>query len=446
MKLQFEQESPSCPQVSLQSLNTHSTTTAELLIGEQLIGQTSGSVAIVAEKLNDSSISFLYKNEIAFIEGETLEFQESNASALVSTLSTPSFNISSNYTFKTGQEDTFYSHGRVKRKNDYQKKLKIKVYFSSASYSSTDDGDITTVNSYGQFDYGNEIKTIDFYRNSDIIDIRPRVSNYTVTEGSRSPLEFLGRSFNGSGQSAANALASDEAILTDISYYQGRVDRVFLSKDGKFQVVYGTPSDNPQRPDPVNDAIEVCRIDLPAYLYRPGDAKLSFMQHKRFRMEDIKELENRIKSLEYYTTLSLLEKETANLFIADSEGLNRFKSGFFVDNFNDFLPQDSSFKINNAIDRKYNELRPRHYTNSVDMIFGPVVDTDPTVDLNFNIVEGNNVRKQNDVLTLDYAEVEYIKQNFATRTESVTPFLISFWNGTLELTPASDNWVDTASF
>ena len=29
-------------------------------------------------------------------------------------------------------------------------------------------------------------------------------------------------------------------------------------------------------------------------------------------------------------------------------------------------------------------------------------------------------------------------------TESVTPFLISFWNGTLELTPASDSWVDTA--
>jgi len=437
--------SPSCPQVSLQSLNTQSTTTAELLIGEQLIGQTSGSVAIVAEKLNDSSISFLYKNEIAFIEGETLEFQESNASALVSTLSTPSFNISSNYTFKTGQEDTFYSHGRVKRKNDSSAPSKqIKVYFSSASYSSTDDGDITTVNSYGQFDYGDEIKSVDIYRNSDIIDIRPRVSNYTATEGSRSPLEFLGRSFNGSGQSAANVLASDEAILTDVSYYQGRVDRVFLSKDGKFQVVYGTPSDNPQRPDPVNDAIEICRIDLPAYLYRPEDAKLSFMQHKRFRMEDIKELENRIKSLEYYTTLSLLEKETANLFISDSEGLNRFKSGFFVDNFNDFLAQDSSFKLNNAIDRKYNELRPRHYTNSVDMIFGPVVDIDPTADLNFNIVEGNNVRKQNDVLTLDYAEVEYIKQNFATRTESVTPFLISFWNGTLELTPASDNWVDTA--
>ena len=77
------------------------------------------------------------------------------------------------------------------------------------------------------------------------------------------------------------------------------------------------------------------------------------------------------------------------------------------------------------------------------MIFGPVVDTDPTEDLDFADIEGNNIRKQNDVVTLDYSEVEFIKQNFATRTESVTPFLISFWNGTIELNPASDNWVDT---
>ena len=436
---------PSAPQIVFQSINTNSTTTSELLIGEKFVGQTSGAVGIIAEKLNDSSISFLYKNEISLIEGETVEFEESNSSALVSSLSSPSFNISSNYTFRTGQEITFYDQGRIKRKNDASPPSKqIKIYFASASYSNTDDGDITTVNSYRQFNYANEIKKINIFRNSDIIDIRPRVSNYEVAENSRSPLEFFGRTFDASGQSAANPLASDEAILTDISYYQGRIDRVFLSKNGKFQVVYGTPSDNPQRPDPVDDAIEICRVELPAYLANVKDAKLSFLQHKRYKMQDIKELENRIKSLEYYTTLSLLEKETANLFISDNDGLNRFKSGFFVDNFNDFLAQEDTFKLNNSIDRKYNELRPRHYTNSVDMIFGPVVDADPTADLNFSTIEGNNVRKQNDIVTLDYAEVEYIKQNFATRTESVTPFLISFWSGTVELTPASDNWVDTA--
>ena len=76
-------------------------------------------------------------------------------------------------------------------------------------------------------------------------------------------------------------------------------------------------------------------------------------------------------------------------------------------------------------------------------MFGPVTNTDPTDDLAFTPVEGINVRKQSDIVTLDYSEVEYIKQNFGTRTESVTPFLISFWQGTLELTPTSDTWVDT---
>lgn len=433
------------PRVTLQSINSASTTTTELLIGEKIVGQTSGAIAIVAERIDNSRITYINKNETVFVEGETILSQESNVSAVVSSLEAPSFNVSPNYSFRTGQETTFYDYGRIRRKKDSSAPSKqLRIYFSSASYDTTDTGDITTVNSYKNFDYASEIKTVDNYRNSDIIDIRPRVADYTVSADSRSPLEFLGRSFDTTGQTAANPLASDESIITDVSYYQGRVDRVFLSKDGRFQVVYGSPSDNPQKPEPIDDAIEICTIGLPPYLYNPEDAKLSFLEHKRYRMRDIKDLENRIKSLEYYTTLSLLEKETANLFVPDSEGLNRFKSGFFVDNFNDFSAQEDGVNINNAIDRKYNELRPRHYTNSVDMIFGPVVDTNTGADLNFAAIEGTNVRKQNDIVTLDYAEVEYLKQNFATRSESVTPFLISFWNGTLELTPASDNWVDTA--
>jgi hypothetical protein len=436
----------SCPQVTLQAINTTSTTSQELLIGERFVGQTSGAVAIVAEKLDNSNISFISKNEIGFIEGETIQFEESVASAIVSTLLTPSFNISSNYSFQTGQEKTFYDHGRIRRKADSSAPNKqLRIYFVNASFSATDDGDITTVNSYDQFDYTTEIKDIERNRNTDIIDIRPRVSTFvTASTNTRSPLEFLGRSFTALGQSATTVLSSDEAILADISYFQGRIDRVYLTKEGKFQIMYGTPSDNPVRPDPIEDAIEICRVELPPFLYDPSQASLSFMQHKRYQMQDIKRLEDRIKSLEYYTTLSLLEKETANFFIPDNNGLNRFKSGFFVDNFNDFNAQELDLRVNNSIDRKFNELRPRHYTNSVDLILGPVVDTDPADDLNFADIEGNNVRKQNDVVTLDYSEVEFIKQNFATRTESVTPFLISFWNGTLELTPSSDNWVDTA--
>lgn len=51
-------------------------------------------------------------------------------------------------------------------------------------------------------------------------------------------------------------------------------------------------------------------------------------------MSDISKLEDRIQRLEKYTTLTMLETKTENLVIKDAEtGLDRFKCGFFVDNF-----------------------------------------------------------------------------------------------------------------
>ena len=73
-------------------------------------------------------------------------------------------------------------------------------------------------------------------------------------------------------------------------------------------------------------------------------------------MQDIRKLEDRIQNLEYYTTLSLLETETSNLFVSDENGLNKFKSGFFVDNFTSLLPQDTSISVKNSIDLTQKEL------------------------------------------------------------------------------------------
>ena len=432
------------PKISLININSTSTTTGELTVGESFIGQTSGANGILAETLTSAQISYISKNDSKFVEGETVIFQETAIQAIVSVITSDSFDISENYKFRTGQEDTFYDQGRIIRKeNKSAPAKKLKIYYKSASFDSTDNGDLTTVESYKNFDYSTEIKGINGDANTDILDIRPRVSEYTVAEGARSPLEFFGRSFNADGNSASNALASDETILTTFSHYLGRIDRVFLDKRGKFQILYGTPSEIPQPPNPIDNALEVATVTLPPYLYNVSQASLRFLEHKRYQMKDIKKLENRISSLEYYTSLSLLEANTANLFVPDGEGLNRFKSGFFVDNFTGFNAQETSAPIKNSIDRAHKEIRPRHYTNSIDLIFGPVVNVDPTADLNFAVVEGNNIRKANDVITLDYSEVEYINQPFATRTESVTPFLISFWQGTMELNPASDTWVDT---
>jgi len=436
---------PSAPLMVLSSLTGPTNTTSDLIIGEEILGQDGNTIGIVAEKLTSSQISFIYKNQNIFKEGESVIFRESNVQAVITTLNSTSFDISFNYTFLSGQKGTFYDYGSITRKSTANEpNKKIKVYFSSGFHDPSDDGDITTINTYSTYNYTTEIKSVDNVRNSDIIDIRPRVSSYVVLENAFSPFEFFGRTFNSMGNSAANILASDESILTNFSFYLGRIDRIYLTKDGKFEVKYGTPSEKPEKPVSIDDSLEVATIELFPYLYATSQASIKYLEHKRYRMSDIKQLENRIKNLEYYTALSLLESNTTNLFISDSNGLNRFKSGFFVDNFSSFLSQESQIEYKNSIDISNKELRPKHYTNSIDLISGPVENVDPQNDLQFSQIEGINVRKTGDIITLDYAEVEWLKQIFATRSESVTPFLISFWRGNLELIPSSDTWMDTS--
>jgi len=435
---------PSAPTVELSSITGPTGKTLDLIIGEKFTGQTSGAVAIYAERITDSKISFISKNNINFKEGEIVVFEESNIQAFVTTLNTPSINVSFNFTYNNGQNSSFYDYGVINRKSGVKEpSRKLKIYFSNGYYQSSDDGDITTVDSYSGFDYTTEIQTVNSTRNSDIIDIRPRVSTYSVSEGSRSPLEFYGRTFTQSGNSSSNILASNESIITNFSFYLGRIDRIYLTKDGKFQIKYGTPAEKPEKPISVDDSLEIASVSLPPYLYDISQASITFLEHKRYRMVDIKQLENRIRTLEYYTALSLLETNTSNLFIPDSSGLNRFKSGFFVDNFTSLLAQEENYNYKNSIDIKNKELRPQHYTDSIDLIVGPVENVDPNRDLSTADPEGINIKKTGDIVTLNYSEVEWLKQTFATRSESVTPFLVSFWQGSIELTPSSDTWVDT---
>jgi hypothetical protein len=46
-------------------------------------------------------------------------------------------------------------------------------------------------------------------------------------------------------------------------------------------------------------------------------------------MKDIQGLESRIDNLEYYTSLSLLETDTKELFLADGSGVDRFKKRYY---------------------------------------------------------------------------------------------------------------------
>ena len=437
----------SAPRLTLTSISGPTGKTSDLIIGEKITGQTSGSIAVVAEKVADQQLSYIDLNDFGFSEGETVTFEESGLQAVISSLDIPSKDVSANYTFNNGQKSTFYDYGFLTRNSNAKEPTKqLKIYFKNGYYEASDDGDITTHNSYNTFEYGKEIQTVNGNRNTDVIDIRPKVSDYIVAENTRSPLEFLGRSFTASGNSAANILASDESIVTNYSFYGGRIDRLYINDRGDFEVKLGNPAENPEKPDPIDNALEIATITLPPYLYNTEDASIHFLDHKRYTMRDIGKLEDRIRNLEYYTSLSILETETANLFVPDNSGLNKFKSGFFVDNFTSFLPQEDSRVIKNSIDQSNKECRPSHYTNSIDLVVGPVDPSAEDLTLNASAIfpEGTNTRKTGDIVTLDYEEVEYLAQEYATRTESVTPFLLSFWRANIKLTPASDTWTDTA--
>ena len=46
------------------------------------------------------------------------------------------------------------------------------------------------------------------------------------------------------------------------------------------------------------------------------------------------------------------------------------------------------------------------------------------------------------MITLDYNETSWLRQPFYTRVESVTPFLVKFWEGSLRFEPDVDVWID----
>ena len=57
-------------------------------------------------------------------------------------------------------------------------------------------------------------------------------------------------------------------------------------------------------------------------------------------------------------------------------------------------------------------------------------------------INGANVRLTGDSLTLDYDEIIWKSQTFATRFISVTPYLVRFWRGHIKLNPSVDVWTD----
>ncbi len=436
---------PIVPQLTLGSYNGPSANNNDVILGEIGIGVSSGAAAMVLGRSGTTKVDVIFKNSEAFIDDEEVTFQESGVRAILSDVRSGDPNIRGNYKLDNGQRSEFYDFGRIVRKQGFpEPQGRLKIYFDHYVINSEDSGDVLTVNSYDSTEYDN-VPSFDNIRNTDVIDLRPRVAPYS---GSRSPFEFDSRDFSGSGQSA-RVLVSDENLTFDYNHYLPRIDRLYIGRDKKFAIKQGVPDVNPVEPERIPNSFELAKIEYQPYVF---DAKrevlITFRANQRYTMKDIGALENRIENLEETTSLSLLESKTESLVITDpTTGMDRFKNGFVVDPFNNFDVADKTVPFI-KYDLDEGKLISLKYTDSIDLLAGSnsIVGTNGTPDLSLDprYVEdfGNpNIKKTGDLITLDYEEVVERTQPFATRVENVNPYMMRSWAGNLTLNPDSDIFI-----
>ena len=419
--------------------------------GTIIEGQTSKAKGRV---VNFNAVSyvchFVYENDTFFQLGETIRGFDAN-DEVISGLSNDaegsidngSRNITTDFFLDANQKGHFYDISKLVRYASSTKPLrKLMIVFDRFTHEAT--GDYFAAQSYVGIDYGRiPSVTLDGETRElrDVLDFRPAVTPVLSGSGTvGSPyyvncasLDFKDRGFS-SGGVANNATVIDipkpeSDFRCDYDYYLGRVDKLFLTDQQEFKIARGISGENQELPGDMDNAMLMATFFHKPYGYSPADVRISRENNRRFTMRDIGRIEKRVDNLEYYTSLNLLEMETASFSVKDADGFDKFKNGFLVDNFTSFdSAQTRHEDFACALDFSEGILRASHYTTNVALEYNEVAS---------NAVTNHSVG----TLTLPYNEIQFIVQPYASRVENVNPFNVFAYIGRLDLFPSSDDWV-----
>jgi hypothetical protein len=434
----FDSSAPTLDQIQFGASASVST---NAIIGENILGNNSKCIARVVSSPSTNVLGVVYLNSERFSDSETVTFEESNITTEIESIITGKYkDITNSYRLDKGQKDQYYDYSRIVRnKNTPEPSKKLLVVFDYYSIPSNDSGDVFTVLSYDKDRFTHDIPFIGprSVRSSDTLDFRPRVSIFT--SDTSSPFDFSSRTLE-----PTRILSPNESSLLGYDYYLARIDKLYLDKNKNFILEKGISSNTPKAPDKNDAVMEIATIKLPPYLYNPANAVVTLMDNRRYTMRDIGLIEDRVENLERVTSLSLLEVNTQTLQIQDADGNNRFKSGFFVDDFKNysFINRElSSIRVNTST----NEITPITSRNSLKSQIAPEsAITDENLDFseNFKLLDPNVV-KTGKAVTLKYDSIGWIEQAFATTVENVNPFNVIVYSGDIKLSPEIDNWVRT---
>jgi len=364
------------------------------------------------------------------VTGKSILLDHADVCEIVSVLMTPgnysafssagAINITSRFTLDSGQRPTHYQKGALVLKDGVGVPTgAIRVNYKYFAYSGT--GNYFSADSYSSLNYEDipEFKVTNSDGSTvsiplhDVIDYRPVISGLNTFAPN---IPKIGTDFN-----------------TSIANYLPRWDKIVIDSIGNFTVIKGVPGFVPKQPEDPKQGMVLGTVFLPAYTKKASDVAIFKRDNRRYTMRDIGFLERRISNLEYYTSLSLLEKETAAFSIKSAtSGLDRFKNGFLVDQFTGHgvgNVQHPDYRI--AVDNATRELRPMHFTEALDIIEN--LDSGPQR-------ASRSYQRSNDLITLPYTETSFIFNPNASRTIDVNPYKIGAFKGEIELTPEGDFW------
>jgi hypothetical protein len=429
--------------------------TGTFIKGEVVTGGTSGAKARIIDI--SSPISYVQSTTNGFVVGDRITGEKSGTYATISSLTTGHTDITKRYLLDTGQRDNYYDISRIERKPGAPAPTGdlLVIY----DYMEHGTGAFFTVDSYN--DVANQMTYEDIPTYSatkvdpdlpkpsgefplyDVFDFRPRCEDIagtssivdTVDEVTGNSFDINNRQFDGSGSSTTNWPQPNSTVQSDFEYYLPRYDVISMNKLGNILVTKGASSEVPMYPPVPDNNMKLCSIALPAYTFSPKDVGLTREKNQRFTMQDIGKLQDRVENIEYYTAMSLLERDAESYEITDANGLNRFKSGFIVDNFAGHKIGDTEHPdYNIAMDGIKNHARPTFSLKGIDLEESLTTDAGRT---------GAHYQKTGDLLTLPYKNSLYTTQPFATRLERIDPVHISQWVGRITLNPGTDNWFET---
>ena len=418
------------------------------VVGEKIIGKDSRAVAQLVNRVSATEIEFVYLNANTFNAGETVTFKESSISTNIQQITLGNYvNRTDNYKLDKGHKKQYSDYSSIVRKSKSSiPSKKLLIIFDKYEVQSGNSGDVFTANSYTKDRYTYDVPRIGGSRATDILDFRPRVKPFDPdTTTDKSPFAFNARIFE---TDINYVIAPDESSIVGYTYYLPRIDKLVINKFEQVKLIKGVSADKPAPPTEVGDSMEIAQIHLPPYLYNPVTGPtIKLRDNRRFTMRDIGKLEKRIDNLEIMTSLTVLELDTKSLMVTDANGIDRFKSGFVVNDFKDrnfinFNGEDGSRCDVDVVNKELISAVD-FWSLPAELAFADGIDTE-TVDLsaNLNLLDPN-CTKTGDLLTLDYNEVGWIENPQATQVENINPFNVIVFVGGIMLDPASDNWART---